>query len=185
MLVLDPETLIVLQASRYTSSEFNKAPEDVVGQSLDDIFDPFQIDQIRTALDNNNLDFINPVKTWVRREGDDYQVFDAVFHHSPDGFLVLELAPAVTSENIPFLSFYHLARASVGQLETSADLRSFCQVIVQEVRKVTGFDRVMLYQFDDDNHGEVLAEEKLDEMEPYLGLHFPESDIIRFRDHRC
>ena len=48
---------------------------------------------------------------------------------------------------------------------------------MQEVRKLTGFDRVMLYKFDDDKHGEVIAETKLAEMESYLGLHFPESDI--------
>jgi two-component system, chemotaxis family, sensor kinase Cph1 len=177
VLVLDPDTLQVLQASTNTSIEFYQDATEVVGKTLEDIFDPFQIDQIRVGLAGDNLESLNPVKTWVRREGDDYQVFDAVFHRSQDGFLVLELEPSFTSDNIPFLSFYHLARASINQLESTADLRAFCQVIVKEVRKVTGFDRVMLYRFDDDNHGEVLAEEKLDEMEPYLGLHFPESDI--------
>lgn len=91
--------------------------------------------------------------------------------------MILELEPAVSRENIPFLSFYHLAKASINQLETTANLHDFCQIIVQEVRKVTGFDRVMLYKFDDDGHGSVIAEEKLESMEPYLGLHYPESDI--------
>ncbi|MEL7359405.1 MAG: ATP-binding protein [Cyanobacteria bacterium J06560_6] len=177
VLVLDPSTLKVLQASTNTSTEFYRPADEIIGQYLEEIFDPFQVEQIRIGLAGDNLDAINPIKTWVRRDGDDYQVFDAVFHRSKDGFLILELEPAVTSDTIPFLSFYHLARASISQLKSTADLRAFCQVIVKEVRKVTGFDRVMLYQFDDDNHGEVLAEEKLDDMEPYLGLHYPESDI--------
>ena len=42
---------------------------------------------------------------------------------------------------------------------------------------MTEFYRVMLYKFDDDGHGSVIAEEKLESMEPYLGLHYPESDI--------
>lgn len=184
VLVLDPDTLEILQASTNTSTEFGRSADNVVGSSLEDIFDPFQVDQIKVGLAGDNLDAINPIKTWVRRDdGDDYQVFDAVFHRSKDGFLVLELEPAMTSDSIPFLSFYHLARASINQLESTADLRAFCQVIVKEVRKVTGFDRVMLYQFDDDDHGEVLAEEKLAEMEPYLGLHFPESDIPQTARH--
>ncbi|MEL6788733.1 MAG: GAF domain-containing protein, partial [Cyanobacteria bacterium J06607_15] len=58
-----------------------------------------------------------------------------------------------------------------------ASLKDFCQIIVQEVRKVTGFDRVMLYRFDEDDHGAVIAEEKLEHLEPYLNLHFPASDI--------
>ncbi len=181
VLVLDPVTLKILQASCNTSQALGQQPDAVVGKGLDDILDPFQVEQFKVGLSRDNLEAINPVKVWVRRGvdayNDDYQVFDAVFHKSKDGFIVLELEPALSDESIPFLSFYHLARASVGRLDSTADLREFCRVIVKEVRKVTGFDRVMLYQFDDDDHGEVLAEEKLDEMESYLGLHFPESDI--------
>ena len=177
LLVLDPVDLTVLQASTNTMDEFALDPRDVVGKPLDEILDPFQVDQFKVGLTDEKLDFINPVKVWVRREGDDYQVFDAIFHRSKEGLLILELEPALTQENIPFLSFYHLARASISQLESTAELHAFCQVIVREVRKVTGFDRVMLYRFDDDGHGEVVAEEKCDEMEPYMGLHYPESDI--------
>lgn len=177
LLVLQEPELTVLQASRNTSTAFGIAPETILGKSLDDILDPVQVDRFRAGLSSENLDFINPTKVWVRRKGDDYLVFDAVFHRSADGFLVLELEPALTQENIPFLSFYHLARASINQLEGTSNLRDFCQIIVREVRNVTGFDRVMLYKFDDDGHGEVIAEEKLDEMVPYLGLHYPESDI--------
>lgn len=120
---------------------------------------------------------MNPTKIWVRRIGDDYGVFDAIFHRTLDGFLVLELEPALLQENIPFLGFYHLAKGSINQLEAGATLTQFFQIIVQEVRKVTGFDRVMLYRFDQDNYGEVMAEDKVPELESYMGLHFPESDI--------
>ena len=44
---------------------------------------------------------------------------------------------------------------------------------MQEIRKMTGFDRVMLYKFSDDGHGSVIAEEKTDALESYLGLHYP------------
>jgi chemotaxis family two-component system sensor kinase Cph1 len=177
LLVLQEPDLTVLQASSNTLQAFGVAVADVIGKPLDEILDAYQVDRFRESLSTNNLDFVNPTKVWVRRKGDDYLVLDAIFHRSANGFLVLELEPALTQESIPFLSFYHLAKASIGQLEATADLRDFCQIIVHEVRKVTGFDRVMLYKFDDDGHGEVVAEEKLDDMEPYLGLHYPESDI--------
>jgi light-regulated signal transduction histidine kinase (bacteriophytochrome) len=45
------------------------------------------------------------------------------------------------------------------------------------VRGLTGFDRVMVYRFDPDWNGEVVAEERRDDLEPFLGLHFPASDI--------
>jgi two-component system, chemotaxis family, sensor kinase Cph1 len=177
LLVLQESDLTVLQVSRNTREAFGLPPEEVLGKSLDDLLDPYQVDQFRAGLAQENLDLINPTKVWVRRRGDEYGVYDAIFHRSSDGFLILELEPALGQENIPFLSFYHLARASINQLEASPNLKDFCQIIVHEVRKVTGFDRVMLYKFDDDGHGEVLAEEQLDDMESYLGLHFPESDV--------
>lgn len=177
LLVLEEPELKVLQVSGNSSALLGISPAAMLQKSLEDILDPFQVDRFKAGLSAENLDLINPTKVWVRRKNDDYMVFDAVFHRTADGFLILELEPALSQENIPFLSFYHLARASINQLESTSNLRDFCQIIVQEVRKVTGFDRVMLYKFDDLGNGEVIAEEKLDSMEPYLGLHYPESDI--------
>lgn len=177
VLVLQEPDLRVLQVSRNAAAVFGMTPETVLQKSLEELLDPFQVDRVKVGLASNNLDLVNPTKVWIRRQGDDYLVFDAVFHRNADGFLIVELEPAISQENIPFLSFYHLARASIHQLEATTNLRDFCQVIVQEVRNMTGFDRVMLYKFDEDGHGEVIAEEKLESMEPYLGLHYPESDI--------
>ncbi|WP_066425758.1 ATP-binding protein [Anabaena sp. 4-3] len=177
LLVLEEPDLKILQVSNNTWSIFGIKAEDILQKTLDDLLDSFQMERIKTGLLAGNIEFINPTKLWVRKKGDDYIVFDAVFHRNSEGFLVLELEPAITQENIPFLSFYHLAKASINELEKTANLRDFCQIIVQEVRKVTGFDRVMLYKFDDDGHGSVVAEEKIDSLESYLGLHYPESDI--------
>lgn len=176
LFVLAEPQLTILQVSSNTTDVFGISPEQMLQKPLEEFIDPFQIDKIKTGL-TEDIDFINPAKLWVRKKGDEYLVFDGVFHRSSEGLLILELEPALAQENIPFLSFYHLARASINKLEETSNLRDFCQVIVQEVRRVTGFDRVMLYKFDRDGHGSVIAEEKLESMEPYLGLHYPESDI--------
>lgn len=178
LLVINEADLTVVQVSRNTREAFGLTVDEVLGKTLDELLDDYQVDQFRAGLRGDNLDVMNPTKIWVRRRGDDYGVYDAVFHRNGAGFLIMELEPALNHDNIPFLSFYHLARTSIGQLEAgSASLADFCRIIVHEVRQVTGFDRVMLYKFDDDGHGEVLAEEKLEDMESYLGLHFPESDV--------
>jgi two-component system, chemotaxis family, sensor kinase Cph1 len=177
LLVLQEPALNILQVSRNTKATLGILPEELLKMTLDDVLDTFQVDRLRAGLSYENLELINPSKVWIRKQGDEYGVFDAIFHRTQDGFLVLELEPAFSQENIPFLSFYHLARASINQLQRTTNLHEFCQIIVREVRNVTGFDRVMLYRFDHDGHGEVVAEEKLDSMEPYLGLHYPESDI--------
>ncbi|TFI56213.1 GAF domain-containing protein [Mastigocladus laminosus UU774] len=179
LLVLEEPELNILQVSSNTYEIFGITPENMLQKKLEDLLDPFQIEKIKAGLLQESLDMINPTKIWARVKGDEYVVFDGIFHRNTDGFLILELEIALSQENIPFLSFYHLARASINKLEETGNLHDFCQILVQEVRKVTGFDRVMLYKFDDDGHGSVIAEEKLANMESYLGLHYPESDIPR------
>lgn len=177
LLVLEEPDLKILQISTNASSVFGIAAAELVLRNLEDILDPYQVERIKVGLTDNNFDLLNPMKIWLRVKGDDYVVFDSIFHRNRDKLLILELEPALTQENIPFLSFYHLARASINRISATTKLQDFGQVIVQEVRKVTGFDRVMLYKFDGDGHGVVIAEEKLADMVAYLGLHFPESDI--------
>lgn len=179
LLVLEEPELNILQVSSNTYDVFGITPENMLQKKLEDLLDPFQIEKIKAGLLQESLDMINPTKIWARVKGDEYIVFDGIFHRNADGLLILELELAFSQENIPFLSFYHLARASINKLEETGNLHDFCQILVQEVRKVTGFDRVMLYKFDDDGHGSVIAEEKLETMESYLGLHYPESDIPR------
>ncbi|PLZ51257.1 sensor histidine kinase [Fischerella thermalis] len=179
LLVLEEPELNILQVSSNTYDVFGITPENMLQKKLEDLLDPFQIEKIKAGLLQESLDMINPTKIWARVKGDEYIVFDGIFHRNADGLLILELELAFSQENIPFLSFYHLARASINKLEETGNLHDFCQILVQEVRKVTGFDRVMLYKFDDDGHGSVIAEEKLATMESYLGLHYPESDIPR------
>jgi two-component system, chemotaxis family, sensor kinase Cph1 len=179
LLVLQEPDLQILQISQNTFSTFGISPEDMVQQELEDILDPYQIQKIKFWLSEENLDFINPTKIWIKKQGDEYTVFDATFYRNSQGFLILELEPTASQENITFLSFYHLAKSSVNRLEKSKSFPDFSQIIVQEICKMTGFDRVMLYKFSDDEHGSVIAEEKIDALEPYLGLHYPESDIPR------
>jgi PAS domain S-box-containing protein len=185
LLVLQEPSLTVLQVSNNTIGAFEVAPSCVVGQPLEKFLDVFQVEQFRAGLTDRNFDHSNYTKVWILKSKDSYQIFDAVFHRSPDGYLILELEPTQKDEHIPFQIFYHLAKASImqgrgfanSQLTATADLSAFGRIMVAEVRKLTGFDRVMLYKFDVDGHGEVIAEDKVVEMESYLGLHFPESDI--------
>ena len=179
LMVLAEPSLEILQVSHNTLALLGRAPDRLLGQTLDSLLDPFQSDRLKAGLKESNLDYINPSKIWIRKQGDDYAIFDCIFHRNADGLLICEFEPTVSQESIPFLSFYHLAKVSIERLQSGQTLSDFCQTIVHEIRRVTAYDRVMLYKFDEGDRGVVLAEEKLDTMESYLGLHFPESDIPR------
>lgn len=47
----------------------------------------------------------------------------------------------------------------------------------QRVKEITGFDRVMIYRYDENWDGEVVAEAKEDRLEAFKGLHYPASDV--------
>ena len=184
LLVLQEPDLKILQVSNNTIGAFEVVPSLVIGQPLKKFLDVFQVEQFRAALVDQSFDRSNHTKIWIAKSKNNYLIFDAVFHRSPDGYLILELEPTQKDEHIPFQSFYHLAKASIlkrrsanNQLTATADLPAYGRIMVAEVRKLTGFDRVMLYKFAADGHSEVIAEDKVVEMDSYLGLHFPESDI--------
>jgi two-component system, chemotaxis family, sensor kinase Cph1 len=177
VLVLQEPELTILQVSDNTLGAFGIAPSRMLGQPLERVLDVFQVGQFRAELTKKTLEHSNSTKVWVRKSRDNYSIFDAVFHRSPDGYLILELEATQKNDNISFLNFYHLAKASIDCLAVTTNLPVFGQIVVAQVRKISEFDRVMLYKFDLSGHGEVIAEDKMLEMESYLGLHFPAADI--------
>ncbi len=66
---------------------------------------------------------------------------------------------------------------SVDTILTSSSLRGLCDACAAMFRDLTGYDRVMIYRFDDEGHGEVFAETKRPELEAFLGNRYPASDI--------
>ena len=95
--------------------------------------------------------------------------------HSHAGNLVLEIFPSPEPVRDEW-SEDELRRQIISDLVRPATLAELAELSAQIVRQVTGFDRVMIYRFAEDNHGEVIAESTV-LSDSYLGLHYPASDI--------
>jgi light-regulated signal transduction histidine kinase (bacteriophytochrome) len=67
------------------------------------------------------------------------------------------------------------------QLSSAPDLDRFLKILVGIVKELTGFHRVMIYQFDSTFNGKVVTElvDPSHTRDLYKGLHFPASDIPR------
>ncbi|SEU26965.1 ATP-binding protein [Stigmatella erecta] len=96
--------------------------------------------------------------------------------HESDGLSVLELEPAEPQPDMEETAL-ELVRRLVSPLAGAKGTRELLQTAANTVRALTGFDRVMVYRFDADWHGEVLAESKREGMDGFLGMHFPATDI--------
>lgn len=102
-------------------------------------------------------------------------MLDAVAHRTPDNILVeLEPSPASMPSPIEVLSAMEAAAAT---FEQAFGLRELCERAAKTFRQLTGFDRVMLYRFLDDEAGVVLAEDRDPASGSFLNQHFPASDI--------
>lgn len=108
--------------------------------------------------------------------------FQALVHRSPDGLAVLELeaaaAPAAAGNAVSTLEeLYPLIRDAFDRLGEGTETGEIATLAAREVRRLTGFDRVLVYRFEENWDGVVLAEDRNDRLPSYLGLRFPASDI--------
>jgi chemotaxis family two-component system sensor kinase Cph1 len=93
------------------------------------------------------------------------------------GWIILEIEPGADDQNILFQFVYRRTEAAIGRFEQQATLEALTQSAAAEMRALTGFDRIMIYRFEEDYSGTVVAEDKLESLPAWLGLCFPASDI--------
>jgi PAS domain-containing protein len=97
---------------------------------------------------------------------------DGLVHRPPGGGLVVELEQAGPP--------VQLSRSIENWLQTilgATTLRGLCDETAMIFKNLSGYDRVMVYRFDDEGHGEVLSEQRQPELEAFLGNRYPASDI--------
>lgn len=100
--------------------------------------------------------------------------FDVSLQRSARGRWLVELERWSREERTEAL---RLPGRRLAALEMEADLRTLATACAEEVRSLTGYDRVMVYRFDDDWHGWVIAESREPAVGSFLDHHFPASDI--------
>ena len=180
LFVLQEPQLKIIQVSNNTFKALGIHPQEILGNKLNNFLDSRLTQQVKQKL-SEGIETINPLKISISTQKGEL-FFDGILHRS-QGLLVLELEPVTSKEFSNFFSLYHLVQAPIAKIQKTLTLNELCQAIVEEVRKMTGFDRVMVYQFDAQDAGTVIAEDKLESLNPYLGLHYPASDIPRQARH--
>jgi chemotaxis family two-component system sensor kinase Cph1 len=102
--------------------------------------------------------------------------FDAL-GHAWDGVLILECEAVDRAEAADFRNLYPLLGDFLLNVNETKSVESLAALAAHHVRMVTGYGRVMVYQFDRDGHGHVMAESKNEEYHSYMGQRFPATDI--------
>jgi light-regulated signal transduction histidine kinase (bacteriophytochrome) len=164
----------VVRASRNAADWLGAAPNALIGHPVKELFQEEAIHTIRGHLHTAIMG-----DTVARAF--DIPLTAAGLHadialHVSGQEVVIECEP---STNDPVDDSGAMVRSMVARLQNAGDLRTLYRVAAREMRALTGFDRVMIYRFDEDESGEVIAESAGAGLESYLGLHYPASDIPR------
>jgi len=139
------------------------------------VLDPGQVAQVRFAIDSVDPTDQNPVRFDLPGAHPGL-LFDGVVH-SHNGFQFLELEPAAPRADPAFLDFYKSVSTATDQLHNAPHVRALADEAAAFIRRVTGFDRVMVYRFAPEGQGEVIAEDRDPSIESFYGLWYPASDI--------
>jgi light-regulated signal transduction histidine kinase (bacteriophytochrome) len=99
--------------------------------------------------------------------------------HAWDGVLILEFESTARHGPADFRELFPLVGEFMQKLPGATTIEAMSTLAARQIRALTGFGRVMVYQFDRDGHGHVMAECRDEGYPSYLGQHFPASDIPR------
>ena len=101
-----------------------------------------------------------------------------LIHNKGEQLLIeIELDPVSLSKRDTFIEVYQELKYAMMAIESASSLSDACRVAASELKRLSGFDKVMIYSFDAEWNGTVLAESKEPDMEAYMGFTFPASDI--------
>jgi len=164
---------VVRHASANVESLFELPAAALVGRDLREFIPADVLDPVASLVALLESD-APPQRAGAANIGVAAQMCD-VGVHVAGGLAHLELEPRASGPRSTMPTV--LAQAMIASANGGADMAGFFQRCADQVRELSGYDRVMVYRFRHDDAGEVLAESRDEAMEPYVGLRFPASDI--------
>src|ERR1700761_8644226 len=170
--VLSDFTIVI--ASDNVADYLGADYSNVLQRPLSEVFSEAAVAAIRARVD-----YLSGPDAVERMFGVELQsggkLFDVAVHFS-GAYLIVEAEPSVVEADV---NSGELVRLMLGRVRKTATLRDLAQESARQIKILTGFDRVMVYRFHPDGSGEVIAEVANSGLEPFLGLHYPASDIPR------
>ncbi|NJO96287.1 MAG: hypothetical protein HC764_09895 [Pleurocapsa sp. CRU_1_2] len=175
LLAICADTYKILQVSLNTQKMLGVDPQRLLNQPLTELLGEKQVTAIEQGL-AGDFDYVNPLPIKLGGNNQSTLHFDGIVHRNGT-IIILELEPNLQTEKANFDDFYRLVKRPINRIQRANSLTELCDAIAQEIKSITGFDRVMVYHFDDSGAGTVIAEAAEGHLEPFLNLRYPATDI--------
>ncbi|ADM10079.1 hypothetical protein PB2503_10134 [Parvularcula bermudensis HTCC2503] len=163
----------ILKVSENVNQFLPLQVSDLVGEHASRVLTPDALHDLRSQLQMlSHEDSVERVFHLQPFSCTDY-LYDVALHMSGRS-IILEFERSETSQHRDYTP---TVRSMIGRVQQSSTLADLSKMASRHVRALTGFDRVMVYRFAPDGSGEVVAESKNADLDPYLNLRYPASDI--------
>ncbi|HEX4549566.1 ATP-binding protein [Pseudomonas sp.] len=172
LLTLSEPALEIIQISANVETLLARPAEALIGQPLRSLLGDEHAAAVSEALQQPVFADAGPL--YFRLNG---TAFEGLLHRH-QGVLILELEIHVENfqpRNVAG-NQTHLGRM-LQRLQAATTLQALYDISVKEIQAMTGYDRVLIYRFEEEGHGQVIAEASDPSMEVFNGLFFPASDI--------
>ncbi len=167
---MDEQLQQVRQVSANLESILGVPVDEALAMTPEQLFTRRWLDQIRARLDSPNRYGALIVSM---RIGGRARRFGLILYRSGSR-VVAELEPI---SGHPERWLFGALADWQKELSTCTTHDGLLGALTALVRELAGYDRVMIYQFDEDWNGSVVAESRAAGADSYLGHHFPASDI--------
>lgn len=171
LLVLDNSRRVV-QVSENINQIFGLSHEQMIGRELADLLSTEDYAVFNQKIGNKFSDKIPGIWSIAGER------FLVTIHDRDQYYLVeIEVAPIREHRQDTFAEVYQEIKYAMSRIESTESLEEACVLAAKELKRISGFDKVMIYSFDAEWNGTVIAEEREDDMESYYRFTFPASDI--------
>lgn len=172
LVTLTEPDLRIQQISTNVHALFGLTAESLLGQPLCALTGDEAALAVRKASEYPSLSEAPPLA--LSLQGGDYEGL----LHREEGVLVLELElkPDASALESTMSKVRNLSRM-LQRLQAATKLPALYEICVREIQALTGYDRVLIYRFEEEGHGQVIAEASSPSMELFSGMFFPASDI--------
>jgi two-component system, chemotaxis family, sensor kinase Cph1 len=174
LLIIDKRDFKILQVSENITELTGNTANEVVNKTLFEIVKQEQVERVQEKF-SNSTDGKIPFSLSFLKYGI-HTEFLALIQQQED-YLIMEVERKVSDEEDSFINIYHEVKYTISAIETATTIEEAGTIVVKELKRISGFDKIMIYRFDEEWNGLVIAEEMEDGMDSYLGLKFPASDI--------
>ncbi|SFG37695.1 GAF domain-containing protein [Pontibacter chinhatensis] len=175
LLVLDKQDLRILQVSENVERFLLAKPDELLGLPFSELLAEGQYEEILNKI--HTQDSQDKIPLTLSFKVQDKEAAFSVLLLPQQDYVLAELEESVATPKESFVRLYQHIKYITSLLKQAGTCPEIAQRAAEELKQFSGFDRVLVYQFDPKWNGIVIAQAKEEDMTDYMGLRFPASDV--------